>query len=829
MAEEERRFERDYVDPRDPGECQPGRLPRSVESAELAAIAKRRGWLKEHGGAARDAAGLTGLSLSGGGIRSASFGLGCLQALQAVYKDGRGGEKEKIISGIEKIDYLSTVSGGGYIGACLTAAMQDIGQNCKSAGKFPVVETDDYSDTDAVRHIRDFSNYLIPHGPMDVFTAFGIIGRGLIANWLIILPVLLAAVCLTLLLHPTIDSLGEPSWLIKPLIESLRWPASWHGYWLTAILAVLNLVFLAAWAGSTSLGFGSRRALTGGWVRASKFFFFVTVGTAFLETQPFLLMLLNAPGAPAVPEGSFGHFWSQIWQMIETSFWAKAAAFFGSLGTVFTFLSKYLRDAVAASDRATGWQAWVKKFAAMLGLWLAGLLVPVLLWLIYLWLADAGLGRGGPGALEFYSMLLALSLLLAAFIDPNRTSLYGLYRDRLGKAFLFDPDGDRRDKIDGDLAPFDPKLHEINTSLCPYPVINAALNIAGSRFANKRGRDADFFIFTPCYTGSDATGYARTQQIRKDPKTIAAPAPPFAPSKEPDKTVLDLGTAMTISAAAVSSNMGSLTIKPLAFTLAFFNLRLGYWLANPRPHKANPPNTQFWDWLKAKLFKLHSIVLFWEMFGLLDEDDPKVYLTDGGHIENLGIYSLLKRRCKLIIAVDAEADPGMSFGAFLKLERYARIDLGVTLDLPWQIIQDQALAIGKAFVASKENLAIPCRDGPHCAACEIRYGPDEKENGVLIYVKASLSGDEDDYLLDYKRRYPAFPHETTGDQFFSEEQLEVYRALGFHIMRGLLTKEASLAVKPRPGETEDDARKRLLGLISKVLSGAPAAAAPVRC
>src|SRR5579883_1062860 len=175
MAEEERRFERDYVDPRDPGECQPGRLPRSVESAELAAIAKRRGWLKEHGGAARDAAGLTGLSLSGGGIRSASFGLGCLQALQAVYKDGRGGEKEKIISGIEKIDYLSTVSGGGYIGACLTAAMQDIGQNCKSAGKFPFVETDDYSDTDAVRHIRDFSNYLIPHGPMDVFTAFGII------------------------------------------------------------------------------------------------------------------------------------------------------------------------------------------------------------------------------------------------------------------------------------------------------------------------------------------------------------------------------------------------------------------------------------------------------------------------------------------------------------------------------------------------------------------------------------------------------------------------------------------------------------------------------
>ncbi len=50
-----------------------------------------------------------------------------------------------------------------------------------------------------------------------------------------------------------------------------------------------------------------------------------------------------------------------------------------------------------------------------------------------------------------------------------------------------------------------------------------------------------------------------------------------------------------------------------------------------------------------------------------------------------------------------------------------------------------------------------------------------------------MTGDEPDYVLDYERRYPSFPHETTGDQFFSEEQMEAYRALGFHAVERALT------------------------------------------
>ena len=70
--------------------------------------------------------------------------------------------------------------------------------------------------------------------------------------------------------------------------------------------------------------------------------------------------------------------------------------------------------------------------------------------------------------------------------------------------------------------------------------------------------------------------------------------------------------------------------------------------------------------------------------------------------------------------------------------------------------------------------------GPHAAIGTIDYGGGER--GYILYIKSSLTGDENDYIRDYARRYSRFPHESTGDQFSSEEQFEVYRALGFHMM-----------------------------------------------
>ncbi|HTV33208.1 MAG TPA: hypothetical protein VME69_08915 [Methylocella sp.] len=778
-------------------------LARSVYEVEEADVRMRRQHILEQTGRDRRNAPCTGLSLSGGGIRSASFCLGVLQALQARHKE------HPIPYGIEGTDYLSTVSGGGYIGNSLTTTLQ------KTKGEFPFSNKDNYDDTDAVYHIRDFSNYLIPHGALDVVTAIGVIGRGLVANAIIILPVLLFFVSITLLLHPNVASLGRPLPIFRGLVDSCSFLAGLPAYWLTTILLGVNLLFLFLWALAASAGVGKSASLSGGFVGVSKFLFFVTIITAFVETQPFILWIINehVPSLPStlLPIHQALHgLWNEIISYVKS-----AGLVMGSLATIFALFSKYLGDVLALAERATGWKAWFKKIAAISALWLAGLLVPFILWLSYLWLVDFGLGVETAPAV--YLALLLISAFVALFINPNQTSLYGLYRDRLSKAFLFDPSGrpPKRD-MNGDLLAFDPKLYEIDTNLCPYPIVNAALNIEASQFANRRGRNADFFMFTPEFIGSGATGYIGSRILEKNPPVLAFRG--IGPRKS-EKNAIDIGTAMAISGAALSANMGSSTIKALTFTLALLNIRLGYWLRNPNPEYDSPP--RWGNWLLEQPLKLPSFLLFYEMFGWITEKRSRIYLTDGGHIENLGIYSLLKRRCKVILAVDAEADPTMSFGSLLILQRYARIDLGAAIDLPWQPIHDRTLAVNQAF-ANAEPDTIPPFDKtwPHCAAGEIRYGPNE--TGILLYIKASLTGDEDDYVLDYKRRHPEFPHETTSDQFFGEEQLEAYRALGFHIAKGLLTGETPFSVNLRPNETESEARSRILNLAREAFLGSDA-------
>jgi hypothetical protein len=239
---------------------------------------------------------------------------------------------------------------------------------------------------------------------------------------------------------------------------------------------------------------------------------------------------------------------------------------------------------------------------------------------------------------------------------------------------------------------------------------------------------------------------------------------------------------MAISGAAVSANMGGSTVRPLTPTMTMLNVRLGYWLRNPRwvpPAEGIAITRRIAGWFTWFVQAINSY-FFLEMFGRLDERSRNVYLTDGGHIENLGAYELLKRRCRLIIVVDAEADPAMKFGSFVKLQRHARIDLGIRIELPWPKIREATLTAGQMIAAGPEFAAAQGCRGPHCAVGIIRYPHDEI--GYLLYVKASLTGDEADYVIDYKRRYPLFPHEPTGDQLFTEEQFEVYRSLGFHVV-----------------------------------------------
>jgi hypothetical protein len=367
-------------------------------------------------------------------------------------------------------------------------------------------------------------------------------------------------------------------------------------------------------------------------------------------------------------------------------------------------------------------------------------------------------------------LAFAVLLLMTFWLSPNAYSLHRLYRDRLARAFIVHPN--REDQAQtGDLdmlyklrisqlirkSKTDPNDHFIHG---PFPLMNTALNVQASAQVNRRGRNAEFFVFTPLHAGSPATGYV-----------------PMKAMEQADDN-LNLAAIMAISGAAANSNMGANTIRPLSTTLALLNVRLGYWLPNPK------------QLIRGKFRNSRSMFLLKEMTSSLDENTDRILLTDGGHIENLGIYELLRRRCKLIVIADAEADIGMNFPSFIALQRYARIDLGIRIDLPWQKIAETTRAV-MAANAGKADMP-PEQNGPHSALGLIHY--DNGTQGYLLYLKSSLTGDENDYVRDYGRRNPSFPQETTADQFFSEEQFEVYRALGFHVAFDALKGQADIAM-----------------------------------
>ena len=290
---------------------------------------------------------------------------------------------------------------------------------------------------------------------------------------------------------------------------------------------------------------------------------------------------------------------------------------------------------------------------------------------------------------------------------------------------------------------------EIDTSRPPRPlhVVNVALNLVAGKKLAWQQRKAEPFTFSPLHCGSAHLGYR--------------PADRFGRGGVRQRAV-SLGTAVAISGASASPNMGYHSSPSITFLMTFFNARLGWWLGNPGVagartyHHAQPT--------------LAVRPLISEALGLTDDRNPYVYLSDGGHFENLGIFEMVLRRCRHIVVVDAGQDHECSFEDLGNALRKIRIDLGIRIRLE------------KVRIAAE-----PAADGAgrYCALGEILYsdvdGPDAR-TGLLLYLKPTLCGDEPHDILHYKALNKAFPHESTGDQWFSESQFESYRALGQHMV-----------------------------------------------
>ncbi len=322
--------------------------------------------------------------------------------------------------------------------------------------------------------------------------------------------------------------------------------------------------------------------------------------------------------------------------------------------------------------------------------------------------------------------------LVRVFFGPR--TLHEYYRDKLATAYLKENKEDPNIKM-SELARTDSKA--------PYPIINTAINLPGSENKELRGRDSDFFAITPHYIGSVSTGYCKAEAMEEVHEDM------------------DLASAVATSGAAISPHMGMKTKRPVSKIMSAANLRLGMWLPNPRvvAEGGSPGALSRW---RGK---------YREFRGRLDETANHVNLADGGFVENLGVYELLRRQCNFIVAVDGECDEGRTCAALTKAIRLAKIDFGVNIDIDFS-----ALNIDDEGISQD-----------HFAFGTISY-PANK-TGYLLYIKSSVTGNESSYVKEYREHNPTFPHQTTADQLFDEEQFEAYRALGEHAMDDLFTRE----------------------------------------
>jgi hypothetical protein len=403
-------------------------------------------------------------------------------------------------------------------------------------------------------------------------------------------------------------------------------------------------------------------------------------------------------------------------------------------------------------------------------------------------------------------MILAFGLgvffkVVSRFVDVNLFSLNAMYANRLVRCYLgasrkmprwskrWGRNGDRREgggaptnvgsypsdtpepsrranpvtgfdsKDDVPLASFQiGKVGDDTGYRGPQLLINTSLNLVATEDLAWTDRKSESFVLSPSHCGSKGTGYAQVipREVDKD---------------------LTIGRAIAVSGAAVDPNMNYHQSAALTAFLTIFNARLGYWIENPRPpkpakkKKRRPPGVEESPKPWTGKSPLYGMLLVSELLGGTDSKGEYVHLTDGGHFENTGVYELVRRRCRYIIACDANTDRTASDENLSNLVRLVRIDFGIRIEIdtsPLQLDGDDSRL---------------CRS--HVVIGSVRY--DDVDNGqspgVLVYIRTSMTGDEPPDIRNYATVNREFPYTTSANQFFDEAQFESYRALGDHVAR----------------------------------------------
>jgi hypothetical protein len=796
---------------------------------------------------------LRALCISGGGIRSATFALGALQALA-----------EKRL--LQTFDYLSTVSGGGYTGSWLTSWIQRAGREKVFTELQPDAPAPPEGATDPIGHLREYNNYLSPELGLfsaDTWALVATIGRNIILNWFVLVPLtvvvliiprlLIAVARLGELLRITtgttapvstspivfpglliataalmafalfrfmrcLPGVGEVNstqtefarWILAPSITGTMtftafeclyfWgdrpiPSPWiqQVEWLMSPLLVAWVAFVL----SCGLPWRKRRRFVLGPLPVAFLMMGVSMGTGtwllteyilprfswelfVTVTPPLLMEFLELATVVFIglssrqlqdkdrewfsrSSGMFQVFclaWvvgcgivllAPAWILDWHSVWGPSTV--AAIGTVAGWLSRFTGKGGLTFSRIVAIAPLVFVIALFIALSIGLNVVLVHLDLLYI-------PAGHPpitwsqhyevlehttwtACLEMILALFAFGLVMGRFVNINTFSLNGMYRNRLIRAYLGASNPRREDvnRFTG-FAESDNMQMSALRDVRPFHVVNTSLNLVSGKRLAWQQRKAQSFTMTPLHCGNYELGY-RDSAKYGGPRGIS------------------LGGAIAISGAAASPNMGYHSSVLGAIVMTLFNARLGAWLGNP----GKVGNTA---WTHSGP-RSAVAALTREALSLTNNESPYISLSDGGHFENLGIYEMVLRRCRTIFVLDGGCDPNRQLEDLGNALRKIRIDLRVPIEFDDNQIE--------RIQQEKSRYAV----------ARIRYSSHEDggPDGVLVYLKATLIGNEPPDVSSYKKLHPEFPHETTADQFFNESQTESYRMLGLQTIREL--------------------------------------------
>ncbi len=856
------------------------------------------------------------LCFSGGGIRSATFGLGVLQGLAKWSAPVAGGTRAKLMG---EFDFLSTVSGGGYLGGWMSAwaarlersAPDGFGQFIRLLADRPTAGFD--PDPPPVRYLRQYSNYLAPRLGLlsgDTWTLVATVARNMFLNWLVLLPLIAVTLLVPVLalelsaIRPADVSAGSLWFLIVSAFltgaaatgyvgfdlpsagnarKSYRWylvfclaPLTYAAVQMTTFWAWLppGHSDAAAWnfvglgrSGLTLAHFAGFGALMHGggmlagiglarfhYQRPPKLKGLIASAAALLTgavagsagyalrslpkwnadgsvANPAFYVCLAFPavmglfmGASALLVGGTSYitedqdreWWSRSsgWFLLITLAWPVLAALvlysdrmldwastqFTGAFTALTGVTGWVASRLGRSDKTPGrhvvpkpeesWmsfdllsKAMMPAFLCLLALLLAALNKRLAMFLASrlppipsLWPAMLKpMGDATAPTLWLALLYLAICSTASYFINVNKFSLHAMYRQRLIRAFL---GASNTKRSPHPFTGFDEQdnlsMYELSPSK-PLHVVNMALNLVRGENLAWQQRKAAPFTSTRWHTGSCRVGYRSSRE--------------YGGAYRAGKTPISLGTAITISGAAASPNMGYNSSTLLSVVMTLFNARLGWWLGNPRAKRE--------VWLRpGPRWGVRPFLD--EAFGLTTDTNAWMYLSDGGHFENLGLYEMVLRRCQTIVVSDAGADPEFTYEDLGNAVRKIRVDLGIPIELATDCMPTSPLEDGE----QRERL--------HFGIAHIVYSAVDPgaPNGTLLYIKPCLTGDEPPDVAQYAATDERFPHQPTADQFFDEAQFESYRRLGLHTVDAICG--APKQVSQAPSDPVD-----LTGLIAR--------------